>query len=107
MRVHLLNLAETLAGRPLLGESKEIALPMLDGCPLGFTDGCALPDGAQLASLSAERSPDVYSDGTVAGSVLFDLQRELLIPLLDIDGKPFAGKLEGICPQPGTTNLIG
>jgi hypothetical protein len=107
MIVQLLDLKEALAGRPMLGSSREVLLPTLKGAALGFTDACTLPDGTRLAALAAEDSADVYSDGAVAGSVLFDLREEKIVSLIDIQGEAFTGKLEGICPQPGTSDLLG
>jgi hypothetical protein len=107
MIVKILNVEEALTGRPNLGAAREILLPTLHGSALGFTDACTLPDGTQLAALVAEESPDVYSDGAVAGSVLYDLHQEKIVSLIDTNGTAFSGKLEGICPQPGTHNLLG
>ncbi len=45
-------------------------LGLLDGVPLGFTDGCALPDGGWLFSAAAEDTDDAYQDGRCTGSVL-------------------------------------
>jgi hypothetical protein len=46
------------------------ALGGLDGVPLGFTDGAALPGGGWLFSAAAEDSADAYLDGECAGSVI-------------------------------------
>jgi hypothetical protein len=48
----------------------EHALGALDGVPLGFTDGVALPDGGWLFSAAAEDTGDAYLDGACAGSVV-------------------------------------
>lgn len=48
----------------------EYALGALDGVPLGFTDGVALPDGGWLFTAAAEDTGDAYLDGACAGSVV-------------------------------------
>lgn len=45
-------------------------LGALDGIPLSFTDGAALPDGGWLFSAAAEDTTDPYRDGRCAGSVV-------------------------------------
>lgn len=45
-------------------------LGAIDGVPLSFTDGAALPDGAWLFSAAAEDTADTYSDGRCAGSAI-------------------------------------
>jgi hypothetical protein len=107
MVVRLIDLAEALAGRPTLGEAREVWLPKLAGSQLGFTDACTLPDGSRLAALAAEDSADVYADGAVAGSALYDFDVGVVVQLLDNNGEFFTGKLEGICPQPNTLDLLG
>ncbi len=69
-------------------------LGTIDGVPLSFTDGAALPAGGWLFSAAAEDTSDTYSDGRCAGSV---------IGLVDADGtvrtlERLAGafKVEGI-----------
>lgn len=48
----------------------EYALGALDGVPLGFTDGVALPDGGWLFTAAAEDTGDAYLDGACAGSAV-------------------------------------
>lgn len=55
-----------------------IELGMIDGVPLGFTDGAALPDGRILFSAVAENSENTYLDGPCLGAV---------IGLIGTDGK--------------------
>ena len=45
-------------------------LGSIDGIPLSFTDGAALPDGRWLFSASAEDTTDPYLDGRCAGTVV-------------------------------------
>lgn len=45
-------------------------LGAIDGVPLSFTDGAALPGGGWLYSAAAEDTRDSYADGPCAGSVL-------------------------------------
>lgn len=78
----------------------------LGDCTLGFTDAALLSQDARerrsLFTAAAEASEDTVEDGTVNGSVIGvlverDGHRELRwIELIDEDGKPFAGKVEGI-----------
>lgn len=98
--VPLRSLAEAIEGHPCFGPAEEVSLGDLGGVPWGFTDACRLLDGSYLAALTAEDSLDVYSDGAVGGSILYDVQQKELIPILDENGRPFSGKLEGICPDP-------
>ncbi len=73
-------------------------LGLLDGVPLGFTDGCALPDGGWLFSAAAEDTEDAYQDGRCTGSVL---------GRVDPDGRlcglwrlSVTAKVEGLAVQP-------
>lgn len=68
-------------------------LGALDGIPLSFTDGAALPDGGWLFSAAAEDTTDPYCDGRCAGSVIGhvdargDLQAcERLEPVVKVEG---------------------
>jgi hypothetical protein len=45
-------------------------LGVLDGVPLGFTDGASLPDGGWVFCAAAEDTTDSYADGACAGSVV-------------------------------------
>ena len=49
---------------------QRLALGVLDGVPLGFTDAAALPDGGWLFSAAAEDTASSYADGRCVGSVL-------------------------------------
>lgn len=55
---------------PSLQRIDEYALGALDGVPLGFTDGVALPHGGWLFTAAAEDTGDAYLDGACAGSVV-------------------------------------
>lgn len=48
----------------------EFALGLVDGVPLGFTDGAALPGGGWMFSAVAEDTSDSYNDGACAGSAI-------------------------------------
>ena len=80
-------------------------LGSVDGVPLGFTDAIAW-GGAMLYSAAAEASLDAVRDGTVAGSAIGVIGPDgsaRYAVLLDEDGQPFPGKLEGLAegPDPG------
>ena len=45
-------------------------LPAMDGIPLGFTDGIALPNGSILFSAVAENTDDSFNDGACAGAAM-------------------------------------
>ncbi len=96
-----------LSGKPELASFSEVALPSINGCPYGFTDACRLPGGEILAALTAETTSDVYADGPISGSALYDLRGDRLLPLLNRDGTPFREKLEGICACGKSRDLIG
>lgn len=46
------------------------ALGAIDGVPLGFTDGAALPDGRWVFTAVAEASDDAYADGGCVGAAV-------------------------------------
>jgi hypothetical protein len=48
----------------------QFALGEVDGVPLGFTDGAALPDGGWVFSAVAEDTSDSYRDGACAVSAI-------------------------------------
>ena len=52
------------------GAIVECDLGKVDGVPLSFTDGCALPDGSWLFSAVAEETDSSYDDGACAGAAL-------------------------------------
>ncbi len=68
------QLAPWLAGRrtapPAAKSVQAIALPSVDGVPLGLTDGAALPGGCWLFSAVAEDTGNSFQDGVCKGSVL-------------------------------------
>jgi len=45
-------------------------LGSVDGIPLCFTDGAALPDGDIVFAAVAEDTPDAYQDGPCAGAAI-------------------------------------
>ena len=47
-----------------------VDLGMIEGVPLGFTDGAALPDGRIVFSAVAENAEDTYLDGPCVGAVI-------------------------------------
>jgi hypothetical protein len=104
---------ECLASRddsavPLPTRITRYDLGALDGIPLGFTDAAALPNGF-LYSAAAEDSPDAVRDGPVAGSALgiIDLDRDVRwTPLMNADGSPFTGKVEGVALSPEEPNTL-
>ena len=68
-------------------------LGAIDGVPLSFTDGAALPDGGWLFSAAAEDTSDAYLDGRCAGSVIGRVgadgvirQIELVAPVCKVEG---------------------
>ncbi len=48
----------------------ECDLGKVEGVPLTFTDGCALPDGSWLFSAVAEQTGNSYDDGACAGAAI-------------------------------------
>ena len=86
---------------PVLEALRAYDLGTIEDTPLAFTDACLLPDGTLLYSAAAERSPNVVDDGEVVGSVLGLLAADgsaYWTPLLDLDGTPYRGKVEGVLP---------
>jgi len=71
LSLHDLNRWLTEAG-PTPGPAliTRFELGLIDGVPLSFTDGTALPGGGWLFSAAAEDTSDTYSDGRCAGSVI-------------------------------------
>ncbi|MCC7516883.1 MAG: hypothetical protein IT470_06035 [Pseudomonadales bacterium] len=57
-----------------------VALPTINGVPLGFTDGVFLPNGNLLFSAVAEDTDDSYNDGVCLGAAIGEmtLQGEVL-----------------------------
>ena len=60
------------AGGPAPGavSIKRFDLGTIDGVPLSFTDGAALPGGAWVFSAAAEDTSDTYNDGRCVGSAV-------------------------------------
>ncbi|MBC8057983.1 MAG: hypothetical protein H7Y61_15540 [Rhizobiales bacterium] len=66
----------------------------LDGVPLGFTDGTALPGGGWLFSAAAEDTADPYLDGRCVGSVVGQVDAAGVVRHVErLAGAP---KIEGI-----------
>lgn len=59
---------------------RHFLLPSIEGVPVGFTDGAALPDGRWLFTAVAEHTGDSYADGPCIGSAvgLVSAQDDLL-----------------------------
>lgn len=55
-----------------------VDLGVIDGVPLGITDGAVLADGRIVVSAVAENSPDTYLDGPCVGAV---------VGILGVDGR--------------------
>jgi hypothetical protein len=53
-----------------LARVRRVDLGMIDGTPLGFTDGAALPDGRIVFSAVAEHTEDTYLDGPCVGAAI-------------------------------------
>ncbi len=69
----LRDLQRWLAGAgpsPMPTSITRFELGGIDGVPLSFTDGTALPGGGWLFSAAAEDTTDTYSDGRCAGSAI-------------------------------------
>jgi hypothetical protein len=69
-------------------------LGTIDGVPLSFTDGAALPGGEWVFSAAAEDTSDTYQDGRCLGSAvgLVDANGTLL----KLERVALDGKIEGI-----------
>ena len=83
-------------------------LGVVDSIALGFTDAAEVGD-AVLFSAAAEDSPDAVRDGRVAGSAVGVVDgdgRARWAPLTDPDGRPFAGKVEGLLAVDGGRSLL-
>jgi len=79
------------------------ALGAVDGVPLGFTDGAALPGGAWMFSAVAESTDDSYVDGACIGSVIGFVGADgLLGRMHTLDGAP---KVEGLAGGVGAGRL--
>jgi hypothetical protein len=70
------------------------ALGDVDGVPLGFTDGTALPGGGWIFSAAAEDTGDSYSDGACGASAIGWVGQDGTVQRLErLEGSP---KVEGI-----------
>lgn len=58
------------AAPPVPARIDRFALGAVDGVPLGFTDGAALPAGGWVFCAAAEDTADSYRDGACAGSAI-------------------------------------
>ena len=58
------------AAAPLATSMRHYALGEINGVPLAFTDGAALPDGCWVFSAVAEDSDDSYEDAPCAGAAV-------------------------------------
>ena len=83
------------APQPL--EVTEFALGAIEGVPLCFTDGAALPDGGWLFCAAAEATSDNYADGPCRGSAVGRVSPEGL--LLWVQTLSLRCKAEGIAVQ--------
>jgi hypothetical protein len=73
---------------------EEADLGEIEGVPLCFSDGAALPDGRMAFSAIAEDTSDAYLDGPCSGSALGVMDRNGKVESLELIGKEF--KVEGI-----------
>ena len=69
-------------------------LGSVDGIPLCFTDGAALPDGDIVFTAVAEDTPDAYQDGPCAGAAIGVADREGNLRCLHRLDRPH--KVEGV-----------
>ena len=75
IRVHLAQAFDAMIARQALEASAlidivTVDLGSVDGVPLGFTDGSALPEGRMVVTAVAEASKDSYEDGRCRGAAL-------------------------------------
>lgn len=88
-----------LSGRkpPRLREIRVHDLGRVDGTPLSFTDGTALPDGRWLFCAVAEASDDAVADGPCVASAVGEMSaRHELLALHFLPGRE---KVEGIAAR--------
>ena len=76
---------------------RHYALGEIDGVPLAFTDGAALPDGCWVFSAVAEDSDDSYKDAPCAGAAVGCVGEDRLLRWIRTI-EP-AWKIEGIAAQ--------
>lgn len=78
-------------------------LPTIDGVPLGFTDGIALPNGNILFSAVAENTDDSFNDGACAGAALGMINAQGELMQCEWLAEPH--KIEGIALDASGTRL--
>jgi hypothetical protein len=81
----------------LLAQPETLELRTLEGVPLGITDATGSVD-ATIFVAAAEATSDAIADGTVAGSVVGEIDDRCVryTPVRRTDGELFRGKLEGL-----------
>ncbi len=72
-------------------------LGIIDGTPLGFTDGAALPNGQWIFSAVAEATDNSVADGACVGSAVGVMAQDGT--LLALHTLPSKAKIEGIAAQ--------
>ena len=73
LRLQRSQLVAAINGRGGIGPAPHITpmpLGMLDGVPLGFTDGAALQDGGWVFCAAAEDTASSYADGACTGGAI-------------------------------------
>jgi hypothetical protein len=68
---------------PAPSDITRFSLGLIDGVPLCFTDGAALPDGGWVFCAAAEDTSDSYADGRCAGSAVGLVDAKGKIELLE------------------------
>jgi len=90
---------------PSISRVLQYELGDVDGVRYGFTDAIRATKTRILYSAAAEASKDAEHDGEVVGSSLGVLASDrqaagYWAPVLDADGAPFGGKIEGLVLDP-------
>lgn len=90
---------------PVISRVTQYDLGDVDGIRYGFTDAIRATRTRVLYSAAAEASKDAENDGEVGGSSLGVLASDghaagAWAPVLDADGRPFGGKIEGLVLDP-------
>jgi hypothetical protein len=75
VRLNLAHAFDTMTARQRLEaksliDIEHVDIGAVDGVPLGFTDGSALPDGRMVFTAVAEDTDDSYEDGGCRGAAL-------------------------------------
>lgn len=96
-------LADVLAGTAT-PHITPVSLPDINGVPLGFTDGFALPDDCIVFSAVAEDTGDSYNDGQCVGTAIGLLGPQGQLLHLNTLAEPH--KIEGIAPVPGDRQAL-